>query len=395
MAENNIHVELSQEVPEFLSSDLISKLAYIDERIAKGTLNTERDVVILTLRENASTSAKEKITEKVLRMATAFVREAFQPKVQLLEDHLDRLTFQKIDPTKELLDLKELFQESNGVYVLGPLLSRLIAFFEKEFLELAFSFNARPYRFPTLVPGALLERVNYFHAFPHSLSFATHLREDLDVIQEFSKNAHCQHDGLNTSMESFSKIQTLLSPAVCYHLYFSLADSRLTEDHIAATAVGNCFRYESSNLNSLERLWNFTMREIIFIGSKDYVLEQRELGRQKMAKKLEAIGMAYKVESANDPFFIGEYKQAAFQNAFHLKYEIRALLPYKHSTLAVGSYNYHQDFFGRQLNIQQKDGTSIHTGCLAFGLERIAFAFLSQFGLDKENWPSYVKERIE
>jgi seryl-tRNA synthetase len=395
MDEKHFHVELSQVVPEFLSTDFISKLAYIDERIVQGTLNPERDVVILTLRENASTSAKEKITEKVLRMTTAFLRDAFQPKAQLLEDHLDRPTFQKIDPTQELLDRRELFQESNGVFVLGPLLSRLIAFFEKEFLELAITFNARPYRFPTLVPGAMLERVNYFHAFPHSLSFATHLREDLDVIQEFSKNAHCQHDGLSTSMESFSKIQNLLSPAVCYHLYFSLADSRLTEDHIAATAVGNCFRYESTNLNSLERLWNFSMREIIFIGSKDYVLEQRELGRHQMAKKLEAVGMAYKVESANDPFFIGEYKQAAFQNAFHLKYEIRALLPYKNSTLAVGSYNYHQDFFGRQLKIQQRDGSPIHTGCLAFGLERIAFAFLSQFGLLQENWPSYVKEGIE
>jgi seryl-tRNA synthetase len=114
-----------------------------------------------------------------------------------------------------------------------------------------------------------------------------------------------------------------------------------------------------------------------------------------MAKKFESIGMAYKVESANDPFFIGEYKQAAFQNAFHLKYEIRALLPYKKSTLAVGSYNYHQDFFGRQLKIHQRDGSPIHTGCLAFGLERIAFAFLSQFGFEKENWPLYVKERIK
>ncbi len=395
MAEEFIKIELSTKVPEFLSDDLISKLAYIDERIAHGTLNPERNTVILTVLEKVSASMKEKITKKVLRMTTAFINEAFQPKVQLLEDHLDRKTIQKVDPTQELLDRKELYAESRGVYVLGPLLSGLIAFFEKEFLELAATFNAKPYRFPTLIPGAMLERVNYFHAFPHSLSFATHLKEDLDVIQEFSRNAHCQHDGLNTSMDSFSKIQNLLSPAVCYHLYFSLADSRLTEDHIAATAVGNCFRFESTNLNSLERLWNFTMREIIFIGSKDYVLEQRELGRQKMAKKFEAIEIAYKVESANDPFFIGEYKQAAFQNAFHLKYEIRTLLPYKKTTLAVGSYNYHQDFFGRQLKIQQRDGSPIHTGCIAFGLERIAFAFLSQFGFDRDNWPSYVKERVE
>lgn len=107
----------------------------------------------------------------------------------------------------------------------------------------------------------------------------------------------------------------------------------------------------------------------------------------------EEIGLAYRVESANDPFFIGEFrKQAAFQSAFQLKYEIRARLPFKNSTLAVGSYNYHQDFFGRHLNIRLPDGSPAHTGCVAFGLERIAFAFLAQFGFDQTQWPQSMQE---
>jgi len=101
------------------------------------------------------------------------------------------------------------------------------------------------------------------------------------------------------------------------------------------------------------------------------------------------------VESANDPFFIGEFrKQAAFQSAFQLKYEIRASLPFSGKTLAVGSYNYHQDFFGRNLNITLPDGSPIHTGCIAFGLERMAYAFLSQYGLDRNKWPSAVREGV-
>ena len=180
---------------------------------------------------------------------------------------------------------------------------------------------------------------------------------------------------------------------MCYHLYFSLADRPLPGGQIAATAVGNCFRYEAINLVSLERLWNFTMREIIFVGPKDYVLENREKGRQLMERILEEIGLAYRVESANDPFFIGEFrKQAAFQSAFQLKFEIRARLPFRDSTLAVGSYNYHQDFFGRSLNITLPDDSPAHTGCIAFGLERMAFAFLAQYGLEAENWPASVRD---
>jgi seryl-tRNA synthetase len=323
------------------------------------------------------------------------VKGAFKPKVQVLENHLDRPVPNQTDPMPELLDRGEVSQEANGIYSLGPLLTRLIDFFESQFIDLADSFEAPPYRFPTLIPASYLERVNYFRAFPHSLTFVTHLREDLDAIDHFAQHAVCDKHGLNTPPESFARFQTLLSPAVCYHLYFALADKALPNGQLAATAVGNCFRYEAINLNSLERLWNFTMREVIFVGSKDYVLQNREIARQRMQTAFEKIGLAYRVESANDPFFIGEFrKQAAFQSAFQLKFEIRASLPFKRSTLAVGSYNYHQDFFGRNLNISLPDGSPAHTGCVAFGLERIAFAFLAQYGLEPSLWPPSVREAV-
>jgi hypothetical protein len=34
----------------------------------------------------------------------------------------------------------------------------------------------------------------------------------------------------------------------------------------------NYLRFESSNLVPLEPFWNFTMHEVIFVGSKDFVL---------------------------------------------------------------------------------------------------------------------------
>jgi seryl-tRNA synthetase len=112
-----------------------------------------------------------------------------------------------------------------------------------------------------------------------------------------------------------------------------------------------------------------------------------------MSRVFEEIDLAYRVESANDPFFVGEFrKQSAFQSAFQLKFEIRARLPFKDSTLAVGSYNYHQDFFGRHLDITLPDGSPAHTGCAAFGLERMAYAFLAQHGCEPQTWPEAVKQ---
>lgn len=388
-----IEFEPAAPIPDYLTGEIQSKLAYVDERILQAQVRTDR--IILDVRSAEANQPVPGLEEKVQRVVLSMAKGAIKPKLQVLEDHLDRPVPFGDDPMAELLASGQLSREANGIYALGPLVARLIDYFEGQFLALAESFGAAPYRFPTLIPARYLERVNYFRAFPHSLTFATHLREDLDVIDEFSQHAACDHQGLTTPLDSFASIQALLSPAVCYHLYFALADKPLPGGQAVATAVGNCFRYEAINLTSLERMWNFTMREVIFVGPKNFVLENREIARQRMANFFEQIGLAYRVESANDPFFIGEFrKQAAFQSAFQLKFEIRAHLPFKNATLAVGSYNYHQDFFGRSLNISLPDGSPAHTGCVAFGLERIAFAFLAQFGLDPAAWPAPVRDHF-
>lgn len=381
-------------IPEYLTGEIRSKLAYVDEQIADANVTT--DTITLNLRTAIDMDAQKTIEEKVQKVVISMAKGAFKLKVEVLEDYTNRPVPYNLDPTPELIARGELSQEGPGMYTAGPLLTRLIDFFESRFLGLADSFDAKPYRFPTLISAKQLDRVNYFHAFPHSLTFATHLREDLDVIENFAEHAHCDEHGLVAPEGSFDQIEALLSPAVCYHLYFALADKPLPNGKLIATAVGNCFRYEAINLISLERMWNFTMREVIFVGPKEFVLENREIARKRMTKTFEEIGLAYRVESANDPFFIGEFrKQTAFQSAFQLKYEIRANLPFKNTSLAVGSYNYHQDFFGRNMNITLPDGSPTHTGCVAFGLERMAYAFLSQYGFDLERWPKAVKDNFQ
>lgn len=383
-------------IPPHLVTEVQSKLAYVDQNIHQAVVNSEGDRITLYFQPPIDLTHQDEIESKVQKVITTMVKGAIKPRTQVLEDHMDREVPYTVDPMPALIAGGEVIQEATGIYSLGPMVCRLVDFFESQFIGLAESFEAAPYRFPTLIPAHYLERVGYFSAFPHSLTFATHLREDLDAIDRFAKTAACDENGLTTPFESFSQIRALLSPAVCYHLYFSLADHPLPGGRIAATAVGNCFRYESLNLTSLERMWDFSMREIIFVGPKDYVLGMRETARQRLEPFFEEIGLAYRVESANDPFFIGEFrKQVAFQSAFQLKFEIRARLPFKDSTLAVGSYNYHQDFFGRHLNITLEDGSPAHTACVAFGLERIVYAYISQYGPEPQNWSTAVRDLIK
>jgi hypothetical protein len=391
MSEHTLEIQPATAIPDYLTGEVQSKLAYVDERIVQASVSSSGDRISLDLSKPVTAQQGSQIEAKVQRVVSTMVEGTLKPKIDVLEDFTDRVVPYQNDPQPELLSSGQISQEAQGIFAIGPLVTRVIEYFESRFIGLAGSFGAEPYRFPTLIPARYMERVSYFRAFPHSLTFATHLREDLDVIDHFAQHAACDEDGLSVPMDSFSPIQTLLSPAVCYNLYFSLADQPLPGGQVIATAVGNCFRYESTNLTSLERLWNFTMREVIFVGSKEFVLDNRETARQRMRLVFDEIGLAYRVESATDPFFIGEFrKQTVFQSAFQLKFEIRARLPFKDSTLAVGSYNYHQNFFGRHLNITLPDGSHAHTGCVAFGLERMAYAFLAQFGLDPEKWPVQI-----
>jgi seryl-tRNA synthetase len=388
-------VVAEQVIPPNLIDQVQAKLAYVDETIKGVKVAGDGKSILFTLRSEPDSSALTDLEVRVQQVIRDMSQGFVAPRIEILEDHSDRTVPFSEDPVPELMERGEIIREHTGIYGFGPLVTRLIEVFERYFLSLAREFNAAPYRFPTLISAEKLGQVDYYRAFPHSLTFATHLREDLDVINDFSRSAAYDNEGLSTKLDSFSRIQALLSPAVCYHLYFALAGKTLPKD-MAATAAGHCFRYESSNLRSLERMWDFTMREIIFVGSAEYVLEKREQARKRVETLFGEIGLAYSVESANDPFFVGEFrKQAAFQNAFQLKYEIRAGLPFKGSTLAVGSYNYHQSFFGRSLDIHLFDGSSTHTGCVAFGLERLAFAFLSQFGPNPRHWPRPIGEAFE
>ncbi|MFI8933312.1 Gfo/Idh/MocA family oxidoreductase [Streptomyces sp. NPDC053474] len=49
---------------------------------------------------------------------------------------------------------------------------------------------------------------------------------------------------------------------------------------------------------------------------------------------------------------------------------------------------------GEAFSLTTPDGSVAHTGCVAFGLECFAYAFLCQHGLDEEGWPDLVRERL-
>ena len=248
-------------------------------------------------------------------------------------------------------------------------------------------FKADEYSFPSLISSEKLNKVGYYDNFPQSCCFAGHIKEDYDIINGFKIDN-------KKSLNNKISVKASLSPTVCHHLYFLLENKTIT-NNLVVTARSNCFRYETKNMDSLERTWNFNMREIILIGDQNFVIKKLSEIQKLIIKLLDKIRISYLIESANDPFFEGNYNDLiSYQNAFKLKYEVRADTPYNQSSIAIGSFNNSQNLFGKKLNIKLKK-EYVNSACVGFGFERFAYCFVSQHGLNINKWPNIVKNNLK
>ncbi|MDC0993997.1 hypothetical protein OAR16_00125 [bacterium] len=77
-----------------------------------------------------------------------------------------------------------------------------------------------------------------------------------------------------------------------------------------------------------------------------------------------ALGLETILEQATDPFFDPDSTRALAQKLFPTKQEIIC------NGLAIGSANFHRNFFGERFGITSKDGKTAYTACIGMGLER-------------------------
>ena len=169
------------------------------------------------------------------------------------------------------------------------------------------------------------------------------------------------------------------------------ANQRQEEKLRTGTAVGACHRYESRAATGLERLREFRMREIFAIGERNEVLQFRDHLIEGQRRFLQTFALNGCIETASDPFFVDTSSKAIYQLSLNLKYEVKALLPYKNDVLAISSVNYHENFFSRSFDIYGAQGETLHSCCLGFGLERWALAILAQYGPQPRDWPEAVQ----
>jgi seryl-tRNA synthetase len=384
-------VELRVAIPEALRQDVREKLPYCAETISAFELDQAGTAVEITV---SSADEVASAADKVQRLVDGMIKGWRPVDKAVLWSH--RVTPpQKAPVWDELVARGLVHAEGPGQIALMAEAARLAEALDRRFVAIAYEkFDAEPHRYPTMLAMDVMDRCHYFASFPQHVTFAPHLRQDVDGLKAISTAK--EHESEHAFLEHLRPPRHVLSPAVCFHTYQGLADKKLERPRIV-TAAGRCFRYEASNFSALERVWDFTMREIVLVGPQAWVDELRERGLAEAQKLVTELGLDAWIETASDPFFLNNFvAKKYFQLMTKTKYELQLGLPADGRSLAAASFNLHQDFFGKSFGIAiDGDNGFASTGCIAFGLERWVWAIYSQFGADSTRWPAAVHKLLE
>ena len=241
-----------------------------------------------------------------------------------------------------------------------------------------------------LLPRHQLETNGYLGSFPHLAgSVFSFEGSDAQALEMDARAA--RHEDWS---EFQSMTDLVLLPAACYPIYPEIARRGPLPAGGAIIDTGSAwvFRHEASE--DPARIQVFQMYEYVRIGDPVDVAEFRDGWLTRAVDLLRRLGLEPAPAVATDPFFgrVGRML-AANQRAQELKFELVAMIGGPEAT-AIASFNYHKEHFTEVYGIELAGGGVAHSGCVGFGIERVALALFRANGLDLETWPREVRAEL-
>ncbi|MGZ0150515.1 hypothetical protein ACXJJ3_25880 [Kribbella sp. WER1] len=384
-------LELRNPLPEDLAQELERRLLFLSPEIVGFELHCRDGQVHSLTLTTMGTPDMDRLSAKVDTVVDREIRQQTEaPSKRIWESPHSRTADSGV--YQQLLERDIVSEQGEGQVAIGEPLLSLLNWFDHRFRGmLDAAFDVTEYRYPTLISTRALERAGYPGSFPQHLMLVTRLHNDLDTYREFTDRLA---DGPIDAavLEHCRNIDYCLPPTMCYHTFHQYRGRTLEPDGLkVVTCRGKSFRYEAGYATTLERLWDFTIREVVFLGTRHEVLDARECYLAEILAFTEELGLAGHCEVANDPFFGGVDSSARIssQRMLELKYEVRLDVG-DGRDIACASFNFHDALFGKAFDIQLDDSGPIRTGCVGFGLERWVYAFLCRYGADPADWPSAV-----
>src|SRR5271156_3922662 len=248
--------------------------------------------------------------------------------------------------------------------------------------------NTEVLRFPPVMSRRQVEKSGYLKSFPHFLGCVSCLGGAETEIKSAVERSEAGEDWT----QALAAADLVLSPAACYPVYPLVA----SRGHVPASGLTfdvacDCFRREPSQ--NLDRLQSFRMREYVRIGTPAQVDEFRRAWMARAPGFAKQLGLPWRIDTASDPFFgRGGKLMAMSQVEQALKFELLIPVHSEEEPTACMSFNYHRDHFGATWNLCDTSGQTMHTGCVAFGIDRLALALFATHGVEFAEWPARVRQ---
>jgi seryl-tRNA synthetase len=250
--------------------------------------------------------------------------------------------------------------------------------------------DAEVLRFPPVMSRAQIERHGYLKSFPNLLGAVSCLcgdeRHIRGVVDRF-------YEGDDWT-PALSPADLVLAPAACYPVYpLAAARGPVPADGLTFDVAADCFRREPST--DIDRFQSFRMREYVRIGTPGQIADFRDAWIERAIAIADRLGLAHRIDVASDPFFgRGGQLAAVSQKQQELKFELLVPVRSHAEPTACMSFNYHQDHFGMTWDLKLRNGAPAHTGCVAFGMDRLAVAMFATHGAELDAWPAGVREAL-
>lgn len=198
---------------------------------------------------------------------------------------------------------------------------------------------------PALIEENILVKCGYFSIMPNQLTRALN-EMAVDLKQ--------------------SNVKYYLTPAACLHLYPHIKSQTIKNELI--TTKARVYRWEDGNYTEGVRMWDFTVRECVAIGTVSFVKEFLEDFMNKAMDLAKTYNIDAQIVQASDHFYPSKENQLKqrIQLANNLKYELQVNIDGK--IIALASFNYHGFHFSKTFDFDEEG--EIVSGCVGFGIDR-------------------------
>ncbi|SDT35576.1 tRNA synthetase class II core domain (G, H, P, S and T) [Paenibacillaceae bacterium GAS479] len=352
---------------------LLERVPYLSESILGIAYCKDKHVVELLLNDTEMTS--EQLND---------LRESYQDLCSSLEN--TRVINERVVKSNLVPDSYKNWEDNENYPEYSCIMDEydimLMEYLDKEFTEIATKHGAEQREYPSVLSKHNMTRNQYHIHFPQNIYGVTSVPHEYKAINNFRKKAQ-----IESYDESFVFQGEILQPCICYHCYEELQGKTLFDGKVL-TGKGKCFRHEIEWRKDNFRRSEFTMREIVYIGIEESVVDTRNQIMEDVWSLFESLGLKGRISTATDPFFFSQdlKTKGTYQMMSNAKYELLVTTS-NGKEVSIASFNYCQNMLCSKYEIKGRDEAALHSGCVAFGIDRWKEALKDLHGRDSKKWP--------